>query len=550
MEKEFNLIDEPWIRVLDNHCQIKEVSLMDVFMNAQEYVDLSGELPSQDVVILRLLLAVLHTVFSRVDPEGEDSPLEEEDEAYERWQELWEFGRFPERPIREYLETWKERFWLFHPERPFGQVAGLSYGTSYGASKLNGELSESSNKVRLFSSYAGKEKENLSFAQAARWLLYLNAYDDTSAKPSKEGKEIAKREGYQMESPGAGWLGKLGLITIKGENLFETLMLNFVLVQVHRDDEIPQMEKPIWEKEAFPTQERRKINVPDNLSELYTLQSRRLSLKRAGNKVIGFWLLGGDFFEREEALIEPMTVWRRDKTKKTEIDVPKRHDRSKQMWREFSNIYLGEKCREPGVLLWNKALMEREYLSENTILNTQIASVQYGDKDFFVNHIFSDELSMQRSILLNAGRKWQTYIKDQIEACDALAKETCNLARKIFLASGGDSEKAVDIMLKAKEQLYDRIDVPFRTWLCSIDPKDVEKEEQKKTEWMEEAKIIAYDYADELVFEAGTTAHAGKMITLNIKGKETKKHYSVPEALIDFKLAVNKIYPKKKGGEP
>ena len=63
---------------------------------------------------------------------------------------LWELKRFPEQPIRDYLEQWKDRFWLFHPEWPFWQVPEAAIGTEYGAAKLNGEMSESSNKIRLF----------------------------------------------------------------------------------------------------------------------------------------------------------------------------------------------------------------------------------------------------------------------------------------------------------------------------------------------------------------------------------------------------------------
>ena len=43
-EKEFNLIYEPWIRVLDEKCQIEEVSLLDAIIHAHEYTDLCGEL--------------------------------------------------------------------------------------------------------------------------------------------------------------------------------------------------------------------------------------------------------------------------------------------------------------------------------------------------------------------------------------------------------------------------------------------------------------------------------------------------------------------------
>ena len=33
-ETEFNLLDEPWIRVMDDNCQIKEVSLTDALWQA------------------------------------------------------------------------------------------------------------------------------------------------------------------------------------------------------------------------------------------------------------------------------------------------------------------------------------------------------------------------------------------------------------------------------------------------------------------------------------------------------------------------------------
>ena len=63
IKPEFNLLDEPWIRVRTRDCRIKEVSLKDVFIHAHEYEDLAGETAAQDVAMLRLLLAVLHCTF-------------------------------------------------------------------------------------------------------------------------------------------------------------------------------------------------------------------------------------------------------------------------------------------------------------------------------------------------------------------------------------------------------------------------------------------------------------------------------------------------------
>ena len=143
---EFNLLEEPWIRVRTPECTLKEVSLTDALLHAHEYAGLAGELPTQDVAVLRLLLAVLQTVFYRVDPEGNPSPLEDEEEAIDRWGQLWQKKQLPEKPILEYLAAWQDRFWLFHPERPFYQVLEAQIGTEYGAKKLNGEISESEHK--------------------------------------------------------------------------------------------------------------------------------------------------------------------------------------------------------------------------------------------------------------------------------------------------------------------------------------------------------------------------------------------------------------------
>ena len=408
-ETEFNLLDEPWIRVMDDNCQIKEVSLTDALLNAHKYKALKGEMPTQDIVILRLMLAIVHTVFSRVDADGNEAELEEEDDAVDRWESLWNNRKIPEKPVREYFEKWHERFWLFHPERPFGQMAGLTYGTEYGASKLNGEISESGNKTRIFSAYSGEQKNHLTYAQAARWLLYVNSFDDTSAKPTKEGKAIA---GGKLPSPGAGWLGKLGIVYLNGKNLFETLMLNLVLIN---NDNVESEEHPLWERDVPPTSERREIPYPTNLAELYTLQSRRMLLKREENYVIGYYLIGGDFFAKENAFVEPMTVWRTP-SKTSDPYNPKRHDSAKQMWREFSVLYdNADNNHVAGIIKWFKFISSKVKLP---IMNTAIVSVQYGDKDFFVQNVFGDSLEMNAQILSEVGRGYREEIKFEISRLD------------------------------------------------------------------------------------------------------------------------------------
>ena len=501
-EIEFNLIDEPWIRVMDSNCNVSEVSLKDAILNAHNYKSLSGELPTQDIAVMRLMLAVLHTVFSRADENGNECPLEDnEEEAVDRWKALWKKGRFSEKAIDDYFEKWHERFWLFHPERPFGQVAGLTIGTDYDAPKLNGEISESSNKVRFFSMYSGNEKSSLTYPQAARWLLYLNAYDDTSSKPTKEGKAKA---GGSLPSPGVGWLGKLGLIYITGNNLFETLMLNLILVN---ENKVQENQNPLWEQEKVSDAERTEIALPYDLAALYTLQSRRILLIRKDNKVVSYKLLGGDFFEKENAFFEPMTVWSSPK-KDNDIFTPKRHDSSKQMWREFSVLFEEKGNKQAGVVRWFKNYLQgKNLIPRSFLLKTSITSVEYGDKDFFVKNVFSDSLTMHAELLSELGANWRAKIETEIDRCGKLANAIAYLAQNLYVASGGSNSKKdkhyTEIPNVVTSQLYYRFDLPFREWLRSIDPQiyDEKQKYDKQLKWQSTARRITELYAQELVSE-------------------------------------------------
>lgn len=542
---EFNLLDEKWILVRKSDCTVDELSLTDALLKSHEYVELAGELPTQNVSILRLMLAVLHTVFSRYSPQGEPAPLYDSDDAEYRWKELWNAGRLPEKPIKEYLASVHDRFWLFHPERPFYQTEAAKIGTEYTASKLNGAVSESGNKIRLFCGCTGVQKSELSYSEAARWLLYVNNYDDTSSKP----------KGKNLPSPGAGWLGKLGLITIWGNNLFETLVYNLILLNHKRNfSEVWGPECPAWEPDVPNTAERAEIPMPDNLSELYTLQSRRLWLNRDDNeKVIGYNLLGGDFFEKVDAFIEPMTVWSKVKGNERagEKFQPRRHDSSVQMWREFSYAFeTAEGSHIPGVVLWTKYI--KQMLPESRkLISFSIASVQYGDKDFFVNDVFSDSLTFHTDLLTEIGEHWRAKITDEIKKCDESAAALRFLAKDIELAAGSAEDTVLKraVVARACEQYYYEIDLPFRNWLEGIDPNwgtDSEQKYRAIEEWHETAKRIALRIGQELVESAGTAAIVGRAV----KDKNDKeRYYSAPDAYRYFKVKLNEIYPKEENND-
>lgn len=84
MNQEFNLTIEPWILAVTKQAKVDELSLTDVLLQCHKYVDLAGEMPAQDIAVLRVCLTVLYRTFYRYDLEGNDCPLKNEMMAQQR----------------------------------------------------------------------------------------------------------------------------------------------------------------------------------------------------------------------------------------------------------------------------------------------------------------------------------------------------------------------------------------------------------------------------------------------------------------------------------
>ena len=549
-ETKFNLLEEKWILVRKSDCTVAELSVTDVLLHAHEHKELAGELPTQDISIQRFLGAILQTVFSRYTVSGELQEIENESDARNRWKTWWSAGQFPEKPIQSYLAQWHDRFWLFHPERPFYQTNAAQIGTPYDAKKLNGAVSESGNKIRLFSARSGAWKNTLTYPEAARWLLHINSFDDSSGKKKTEG----------TGSPGVGYLGKLGLIAAKGENLFETLMLNLIPFNL-TSKEIWPSECPIWELDQPRSAERCVIAPPKSLSELYTLQSRRIILISEGEFVTKYKLLGGDFYgDDTDVYIEPMTFWDNDKNKKTQIN-PKKFDSSIRMWREFAAVFEnGEESSSPGVMRWVNYIDRKKLIDRRKQIVFQIISMTYGSKNSSVSDTFTQSLTFHADLLTNIGERWRTIIAGEVSKYDKTVESLAELVKAVKKAAGM-SPKTVDELFIAKkenakkekkdqqnacEQFYFSVDIPFREWLASIDPQwEIGSDEEYECleHWHNTVKTIANRLANELVKEAGNPAIVGRMV--EEKQKSKKKYYSASKELNIFNAELNKRYPKE-----
>ena len=539
-EIEFDLLTEPWIRVRLKDNTVQEVSLTEALVSAQDYVDLAGEMPTQDAAVLRLLLAVLFTVFSRVNVKGEPEPLEKRGQALRRWSELWQLGHFPAAPIRDYLEQWKDRFWLFHPTHPFWQVPTLCNGIAFGGKKLNGERAESGNKTPLFQNVSKTECEVLSYAQAARWLIYQNGYDERGGRPKAGNKP----------RHGVGWLGQIGFVAVKGKNLYETLLRNMAFPT--EQDALREEQQPCWEREQVRAEQSVKIVMPKNQAELLTLQSRRILLKRSETVpgVVGYEVLGGDYWDSENAFGEQMTLWSRTSKKNEKMTYkPQQHEVGKQLWREIPSM-LDPEGRKPGVLTWNQQLQSLRILSRKEQIVLNMVGIRYDNQEASVKDVYTDQLAMQLAVLDELSRPWTVRINQEVERCEKAAESIGVLCKELKLAGGLDYnqvkgfKETQKVTEDARAQFYFAVDQPFRQWLQEIDPEQDDPDEAVQR-WEAQASRIAEELGAKMVREAGNAALKGHRIVVD-RDKKTERTilYTSPKAYNRFRASLWEIYPK------
>ncbi|SDA32271.1 CRISPR system Cascade subunit CasA [Ruminococcus sp. YE71] len=551
MEREFCLITEPWIKVMKADKNVKEVSLSELFNKAHEYLCLAGETKSQDFAVLRFLLAIIYTVFSRYDENGNEIDTTDDDyDPVQLWKNIWAAGKMPTASFEKYFDKWKERFWLFDEEYPFYQSKAVNNNRTtnkdelnpYGTKKLIGSLSQSENKNRLFS-----DRDNngilLEYSEAARWLINLHCFDDTSIGPKDK-----------ILGPKKTWCSIIGGIFLSGKNLFETIMLNYVANADLDSDSL--ISKPFWEKDNnFKHSEL--IAVPNNQAELLSLQTRGAYFSRNDNKVTGVFLSGGYYFEENDVFIEQMTLWQAQKNKQNiNCFEPKTHDMTKAVWREFGSIAVfplntqndsSKGIRTPGIIRWYQYLIRKRIIpSNNTIHITTVCFANKGDSSYLITDYSSDELSFHSALLENIGANWRNRINDEISKIEKVAGLIANLSislQKIKGYSENEKENWKTKELKrrlATMQFYDRIDRPFRQWLESIDP-EIDDMDDKTEKLDKTVFIIAKKLGNELALQAGNSAIFGRYIKTDSKSK-SRPVTSSAEALNRFIASLNNIF--------
>ena len=537
----YNLLDEKWIQVASKDA-VEKISIKELFAGAAKYKELAGDMKTQDFAVMRVMLAILHTVFSRFDSNGDshgffevdkekflqtgelkESDLEDyEDALYQTWVDIWNAKEFP-KVVEEYLEKWRERFFLYDDKYPFFQVTkeviekDAAGGGEFYGKNINRLVSESNNKQAYFSPKDESYKEYIVDDELARWLITLQGYIGTSDK-----KKVGSAKTYSK-----GWLYDLGGVYLQGNNLFETLMLNFVIAH-NENNNLLKSQKPCWEAETIEKNiELYFHNGIDNIASLYTAWCREIFIDPNRTKEDKFvcFIAKLPEIEHSDAFLEPMTVWKYNDTGEYKDKYrPRKHDANKSMWRNFGLLTgVGEGTRKPGVIEWlNKLcdISESEELGFNKENITLCAVCMLDDGNATswapIDEV-EDTLNLKERVLVDTGDNgWIIRINKTISDTKAIIDTV--LKRFIFdLLEIRNMEKS-DVS-KYVEQFYFRIDLSFRNWIESIDI-DNDKD-TKEIEWQNVLKKAMKEYVDELVSNAGLRDYKGIETSTGVKNIAT-----------------------------
>lgn len=525
----FNLIDDPWIPVRDGTGRVRDVSIKECFHQAESTYALGGETPTQQIALLRLLLAIEYrAVGSVLDP----------DDGVERWTEWWTNG-LPLDRIDAYLDNWRHRFFLTGAPDPFMQVAGLTSdsGKTSGLSKMIADVPAGH---QFFTQRAGGACERLSPAEAARWVLHCQAFDPSGIKTGASGDlRVVAGKGYPI---GIAWTGNLGVVELTGRNLRETLLLNLSFLSPSTSEDLPA-----WERSSLGPQVETGHPTPRGPADIYTWQSRRILLSWEDEWAVDVLISNGDPLSiQNRHNDEPMSGWRRSPNQEKKsggtVFMPLQHDPSRQIWRGLSGLLdsaeMGagnpQQRIRPATVEWLATLTDEGVVSPEYPIRIRTVGVQYGTNNSVIDAMIDDSLDARVATLTTSRL---VHLAEQAAAAaeDAVFKGLGGLARDLASATNSDPEGP---STRARESGYAALDDAYRIWFAglasSVDPAEA------LDAWYATVRSLLHDEALLQVEASGPKTLVGRNIA---PPGDRPRHMDAAKAWARFQNEVAKACP-------
>lgn len=545
---EYNLLDEPWIpvRLLDG--TIADVGLLELLRRTTEIADLACELPTQSIAIQRLVLAIAY----RVAPPRDASD----------WVRQWDEGAPTEQMI-EYLERWRDRFFLFGGRFPFMQVADLRTAKE-AVSRLEKLIADVPNGEQFFTTRHGRALACIPPSEAARWLVHAQAYDPSGIRSGAVGdSQVKGGKGYPI---GPSWCGHLGLVWLKGKDLDETLVLNLVpadAAQLRGVESSTEWGACSWEDSEAESAVRGDYSLLDpsgtprdiSIPRLLTWHSRRVRLVGNREGITGVVLAQGDKLAPQQMhRYEPQSLWRystpQSKKFKQDVYMPRKYEAGRALWRNLPGTLptvttVQGVDKQPKQEFLPSATLSFHYQLDNASIETaypkvmriQAVGVTYGPQEATFEDIYSDELTLSVAVMRVEHEDLSAEIDRQVRLTEEIARHVGNLAANLVRAAGESGDGAGDgARDRAKELFFSAVDTDFRTWLTQVDGRESARDAGRR--WERSLRQHALDIQAELVRGASSSA---------IIGRDTGRGYmNVGIAENYFRAALNKHLPLQK----
>ena len=542
---EYNLLDEPWIpvRLLDG--TIADVGLLELLRRTTEIADLACELPTQSIAIQRLVLAIAY----RVAP-----PRDARD-----WVRQWDEGAPTEQMI-EYLERWRDRFYLFGGRFPFMQVADLRTAKD-AVSGLEKLIADVPNGEQFFTTRHGRALACIPPSEAARWLVHAQAYDPSGIRSGAVGdSQVKGGKGYPI---GPSWCGHLGLVWLKGKDLDETLVLNLVpadAAQLRGVESSTEWGACSWEDSEAESAVRGDYSLLDpsgtprdiSIPRLLTWHSRRVRLVGNREGVTGVVLAQGDKLAPQQMhRYEPQSLWRystpQSKKFKQDVYMPRKYEAGRALWRNLPGTLptvttVQGVDKQPKQEFLPSATLSFHYQLDNASIETaypkvmriQAVGVTYGPQEATFDDIYSDELTLSVAVMRVEREDLSAEIDRQVRLTEEVARDVGTLAANLARAAGESGDGAGDgARDRAKELFFSAVDTDFRTWLSQVDGHESARDAGRR--WERALRQHATDIQAELVRGASSSA---------IIGRDAGRGYmNVGIAENYFRSALNKRLP-------
>ena len=542
---EYNLLDEPWIPVRLVDGTIADVGLLELLRRTTDIADLACELPTQSIAIQRLILAIAYRVATPHDTRD--------------WVRQWEDGAPTEQMI-EYLERWRDRFYLFGGRFPFMQVADLRTAKD-AVSGLEKLIADVPNGEQFFTTRHGRALACIPPSEAARWLVHAQAYDPSGIRSGAVGdSQVKGGKGYPI---GPAWCGHLGLVWLKGKDLDETLVLNLIpasTAALRGVDSSTNWGACSWEDPEPENSVRGDYSLLDpagtpkelSIPRLLTWHSRRIRLVGDSSGVTGVVLAQGDKLAPQEMrLYEPQSLWRystpQSKKFKTDVYMPRKFEAGRALWRNLPGtlptvITVQGVDKQPKREFLPSATLSFHYQLDNASIQTsypkvmriQAVGVTYGPQESTFEDIYSDELTLSVAVMRVEREDLSAEIDRQVRLTEEVARDVGTLAANLARAAGESGDGAGDgARDRAKELFFSAVDNDFRSWLTQVDGHESGRGIGRR--WECTLRQHATDIQTELV--RGTSSSA-------IIGRDTGRGYmNVGIAENYFRSALNKRLP-------